>query len=478
MKIKKVIFAGIIFTILLSGFAFANSAPMVSEEAPGFSMAPVGTTSILVTKEDLKFDMTANNGRTAYVTASYEMENTSDAQVEQLMLFPYVTSYNRGFLSSVKITAGGQAVPFKAVRLEDIPLKNTNSSLNYLGNANKELADKIEISNIVKMLNNTEYIPKNYILAQPVSIYTLHLPRKDEQYKAEISFNIDTKKNKILYYNFNGISVNDDGSVKMSAWAAAKAAGTTRENAYVVIFGQGSSDETVIKSLTGQDITVENKTMGEFLKEYVVRPSLLERQAQNEEDLNLYVIKQLDTKLNNNGLFLDMNNDVAGAFYNSTFVEAFLYTVKFEPQSRLNVTVEYQMNSTLDRRETKEFSDMFLYLLRPAAGWKDFGSLLITVIPNNSKPYIIDSSLPLTKDNNTGIYSGTFATLPDKDFYFTLYSKDKADGPKPNNGIPGAAIVFLFVIFIFMLAVIVLIVWLVSRKLKRQQHGLKKKYPI
>jgi hypothetical protein len=111
---------------------------------------------------------------------------------------------------------------------------------------------------------------------------------------------------------------------------------------------------------------------------------------------------------------------------------------------------------------------MFLYLLRPAAGWKGFGSLSITVIPNKSRPYIIDSSLMLTRNSWTGIYTGIFDTLPDKDFYFTLYSKDKMDGPRTNRGMIKTAAVFLMpLIIIFLLAAVGLIVWLILRNRKK-----------
>jgi hypothetical protein len=108
-------------------------------------------------------------------------------------------------------------------------------------------------------------------------------------------------------------------------------------------------------------------------------------------------------------------------------VEAFVYEVEFEPEERALVKVEYTMRATRDRRKSSGFTNLFLYLLDPAKGWKEFKDLNIKVIPNDGMPYIIDSSLPLEKDN--GIYTAHFSTLPQDNFYFITYHKDKLDPP-------------------------------------------------
>lgn len=110
---------------------------------------------------------------------------------------------------------------------------------------------------------------------------------------------------------------------------------------------------------------------------------------------------------------------------------------------------------------------MFLYLLRPASGWKDFNNLTIKVIPNESKPFVIDSSLPLIKNNETGIYSGQFDSLPEKDFYFVTYKTDKADPPLPavvRNAPYVLAIIFPVLLIMVLIGIIALILGIVIKK--------------
>lgn len=468
MKLAKVIWFSIIITVMLFNFsAYANSGPLVREESPGFSMAPAGSTPISIVRENLKFDISGQKESAAKVTASYEMMNTSDAPVKQAMLFPYVTSDSRGFEGSVRITAGGKPVEFKTFRLDDIPFFSSNSGLNFKDNANEELSQAIDMGNIIKMLNNAEYSPKNYSPNEVVKIYTIHMPKREKQYQAEVAFKLDSNKVKLLYCNFHGTTWNSDGSGKLMTWVPSINDSTKREDSYIITLGESSNNTAEIMSLTGQEIIVEENTVAGFLQSDVVKGIYSKYDISGQDELDAYIIKKLDTVLGSGKPFIALDSDVVSTFFNSNYIGAFLYTVDFDARSSMNVTVEYEMQATLDRRKTRDNTNLFLYLLKPALGWKSFSNLDITVILNKNSPYIIESSLMLSKDDAAGVYSGHFDSLPDKDFYFATYKTDKEDPPVSGSAMfltYFTIIIVSFLLILVMALVIILIVFIVRKR--------------
>lgn len=468
MKFTKTILLSIMCVMLFTISVYANSAPVIMEEAPGFSIAPVGSTKISVQSEDLEFDMRSGNGGSARVTASYEMKNTSDAKVEQAMLFPFVTSRIKGFTDGVKITANGKAVDFKTYRLEDLT-GLSDLQINYKDNINKELAEKIDIENIVKMLNNRQYAPQKYSLDQMVTVYTLDLSGTNREHPMDISIGHGAKEHTIMYYNFCAVTVGGGSSDKLSTWASIGDGSTARNISYILVLGQDTG-KGLISSSAGDKLNVQQMTMEDFLKNCLVRTSIMDYGIKDSGDMYSYVIKQMDNTLNSGDYYKSLDNEVISKYLYGTYIGAFLYTVNFNAQSTTNVTVQYDMKATTDRSRTREFTNMFLYLLRPAAGWKEFKGLNIKIIPNKEKPYIIESSLPFVKDDKSGIYKASFEKLPDKDFYFTTYRTEKAEPQeRPVAGL--ASFMNMIIVPAVLIVVLVLagalVLWLVLRRKRR-----------
>lgn len=443
MNLKRTIFLSILFIFAFWTFAYANSGPLVYEKAPGFSLAPKGETNIAVEKEDLTFDLAGGDGRAAMVKASYEMKNTSDKNIEQVMLFPFVTSYDEGFTRTVSITANGDPVKFKTYRLDDLSYTNDYKSLNYKDGANKQLTDDISMDNIIKMLNKAgKYKPQNFDPGQRIVVYTLHLPQKNKDYQAELSFKVVPNEQSLLYYRADGFEYHDDGTGKFTMWQIKNSTKSAEEYCFAVIGGDNKGE---FKSLTGGDISAKEETIEEFLKGYKIDDNSGEYRDVDLNELYDYNVKKLDSQLSQKANVISVGDDLLGGYAQKTYVGAFLYTVDFKPQSSVNMTVEYDEKATQDKRKTKDYSYMFLYLLRPASGWKSFSNLNVSIIPNKSSPYITNSSIRLVKDGSTGIYSGKFDSLPDKDFYFTTYKTDKPDPPPISFGIPHRLAIMLMI---------------------------------
>jgi|GEM_PF-115567 len=448
------------------GTAYANSTPVVMEEEPTFSITPMESTTVSVTSQRLTFEMSSESpglNEAAKVTASYVMKNESGEEVQQVMLFPFITSYYKGFLNSVIITAGGKSLDYKTFRLQDIPQE-------FLYSGEKQ-PTTITVNQMIERLNRTEYIPKNYTLDQVVTVHTLQLPKGKESYQSEVSFRINLDEQIICYYNFNGFTYDKDGSGILSTWAAPDSTGTTVENAYIVVLGENYDNAAEIKSTTGHVITSEEQTLGEFLKRNLIKDSLREYPIDDAEQFGAYLIEQLDILLERDLPFLALDDNLVVPYIHNTFAGAFLYTVPFKAHGSMAVIVEYKMQPTVDRSRTIDYTDIYQYMLHPAEGWKDFQNLTIEVIPGKKKPYLVESSLPLVKDDDTGIFKGQFKSLPEEDFSFTMYKSRNMEPPliiSLSNALYMLPF-FLAALFYILLFVggIAVIVFLIIRRVKQ-----------
>jgi len=111
---------------------------------------------------------------------------------------------------------------------------------------------------------------------------------------------------------------------------------------------------------------------------------------------------------------------------------------------------------------------LFDYILNPAKNWNSFNNLNIKIKTSQEAPYIIDSSIELTKDD-ANIYTATLEKLPEEDLSFTLYSKekitlmDKVEG-KINRSFGYFAPIIIAIIVIFIIIISIIIARKFSKK--------------
>ena len=115
-----------------------------------------------------------------------------------------------------------------------------------------------------------------------------------------------------------------------------------------------------------------------------------------------------------------------------------VYTVDFPAGAARTVSVAYRAAGEADRRETRDWTATFTYLLQPARSWASFGTLDLTVHTGGDFPYVVESSVPLEREAE-GVYAAHLDGLPEGDLAFTLYSRpeitaaDRAAGAVSRN---------------------------------------------
>lgn len=145
-----------------------------------------------------------------------------------------------------------------------------------------------------------------------------------------------------------------------------------------------------------------------------------------------------------------------------------VYSVKFPKNSKKEISVSYKTNGTMDRRETAEPQFTYDYILNPARNWKGFKNLNIKIITPEEAPYIVTSSIELNKEDNN-VYTAYSEELPEEDFSFTLYSKEKVTLSDRTEGYLNRTFGYFTPIvigFVLLIAVIVILLIVKTRKRK------------
>nr|WP_312578129.1 hypothetical protein [Sedimentibacter sp.] len=418
----------IIFILMFNMVAYANSAPTYWTDYPSAGIMAVDkNTPIKVLKENLLFDFTDEQDNTyspsAKVSAGYEMENSSKEDISVQMAFPFIERFDGFVPDDITITADDENVSYK-LYMGDIVQKS--------GYPFKEPENTdFNIDNLLKSITDKKYVAKNFKDDELGKLYKFNVVSGDDNINFAVSFNFNREKTKIILNGFNRFERDDD---------------------YVRIASRAREEETLEIYVLGEDINFETKgyTDGRldeetdnfeyevitdeadvetylkkytdyYLKRYVSNYNNMTND--NVSDVQLYNLyaQSLDKYLDKN-LGICTENDVMSQI-RSARIMVLVYTIDFPNNSKREVSVSYKTKGTMDKRETSEPQYTYDYILNPAKNWKDFKNLNIKIIPPEEALYVVNSSIELNKEGN--IYTAYSEKLPEEDFFFTLYPKEK-----------------------------------------------------
>ena len=158
---------------------------------------------------------------------------------------------------------------------------------------------------------------------------------------------------------------------------------------------------------------------------------------------------------------LDLNT-VASSLLRDDRLAVVLYTVDFQPGQQRELTVCYQMQGSMDRRETQEPVYTYRYLTNPAKRWSSFGSLTVQVIPPGEAMELVDSSIPLERQKD-GSYQAVLEELPEENIVFSFCEKqDPTPKKNPYELLTG-------MLWLVVLALLALVVTLLALRKQRRR---------
>ncbi|WP_326908711.1 hypothetical protein [Sedimentibacter sp. MB31-C6] len=459
----------IIVGLLVFSFAvvFANSGPVYMTGLPSSGVLAVDkNTPIEVKKENLTFDFSGEEEHYApigIVTAEYEMVNPTTDDLSVQMAFPYIGNLGSASNDNIKIIADNEELPY------EIYLGETVKSKNGFKNSEETEENYFDFEEIIDAITNDIYIAENFTENEIGKLYSIKVtPESDEGVEIFVDLTFDHNKTKIFTTGFRGLSRAGEKTI-IHGWC--------REQSTLNIFVLGDDIDFTIEGYT--DGTRNEKTS---LYKYEiseteedVKTNLLDNIRKNSyvsyddiSDIQLYNVfaKVLDEQFSNNLGYC--SDDEALSYGGTNRMIILFYNVEFPQNSEKTVSVSYQTDGTMDRRKTKEPVYTYDYILNPAKNWNDFKNLNIKIIPPEESPFVVESSIELNKEGNT--YTASIKSLPDDDFSFTIYHRDKVTMmdmvEKEISNVFGFFFMFSPFILIFVFIIVIILIFTKGGKKK------------
>jgi hypothetical protein len=459
--------------LYLPAVVMANSGPTYWQGYPSSEIMLVKNNSpITVENEELVFDFSDYKGRSytvdGKVTATYEMVNPTNKAQSVQMAFPFVGTLNNLMAEDVEVSVDRINIPYE-IYIGDVVGNYRNS----LEDGKEEIFD---FTNIINTITDKPYQGENFTENEKGKLYIIDIkPTSEEIVNLAVDFNLNFEKTKVLTKGFNRYERNDD-KIRIAAGCY--------EPETLEIFVLGEDIDLNINGYTDGELKEKTNLFTYQLyaqemefKSYLMNYDLMSYVKENADrirdemvsELQLYNMhaKSIDECFTQN-LGYSSDNDILDQ-WSSKRILTLVYTVEFPQNSEKEVRVRYKTSGTMDMRETAKPLYSFDYILNPAKNWSDFKNLNIEIITPQKAPYIVQSSIELTKGKKN-TYSATLESLPEKDLSFTLYSSeqvtflDKARGAMGRSfGYFAPFVIGVIVIFL----VIVLTIILVAKRNKK-----------
>lgn len=427
MNKKILLTTMIIFLLLYPDSVSANSGPVYWPGYPSSQVISVTRNSpIKVLGEDLVFDFTDDvhndYSLSGKVTAVYEMLNpTGEPQVVQ-MAFPIVESISRLSREDILITVDNNSVPFEVYIGDAVEGHG-------IGKQNDTENPGFDFAQIINSLTDKSYQAESFAENEKAILHIIEVkPTADERINFALDFNFDSDKTRVLTKGFNRYE-RDNDQTRIASWCYEP------ETLEILVLGE-KIDFTINAYRDGElkekttaftsEIFTREVELKEYLLEYIRENSRV-RNAGHEELINetqLYNLyaKALDKEFIQNQGYSWVQE--LPALEHNKHILTLVYTVEFAPQDCKKVSVSYRTSATMDKRNTVSPLYSFDYILNPAENWKEFHNLKIKIITPEEAPYILKSSIGLTKEEDN-VYKAALAVLPENDLSFTLYKDEK-----------------------------------------------------
>lgn len=463
----KKLLSAVFSVLLLIPATSANSAPSYWRAYPSSEVLAVDSDCpITVEGEQLTFDFSDNPeygsdySLAARVTAAYEMANPTAETHSVQMAFPFVATVSRLSVSQVNIECDGQRVPYE-VYLDP-----------ETADSGEDAAEQFSYGGVGQIQRQELSVP-GFDLSKDATLYRFFPASSGaEEQELTLTFRADPEKVRVLGSGFTRFSYSDDGVCTLGAEIS------DRFSAELLVLGDELSYDCALSDENGNPT---DSSLCEARRETVVpRRYLLDRLREQLDaqtsaaisDIQLLNLCLAKFDAYSAGTGFAVLGDLTGAIYADRIV-TLVYTVDFSPESARKVSISYPASGIMDRRETVTPTYRYTYLLSPAKNWADFGTLDIRVIPPDRVPYLIDSSLSMTRDE-IGSYTTALDGLPDEELTFTLYAKQSISVldrlQKAWSGLPYLLFFLWPLLAVLMVATAILILVAVKRKKHRDHH--------
>jgi hypothetical protein len=422
---KKLVKSIVIVAVMLSftTVVFANSGPVFWQGYPSSEVMSIQENCpIKVESENLVFDFSdcEDDAHTisGKVTATYEMLNPTDELRQVHMAFPFIGTIDGLFPNNVTITADDSVIPY------DIYIGDVVDSHGSPFQKDKEVS--FDFADVVSTITDEPYMAENFREDEKGKLYVIDVkPTTGQRINFAVDFDFNYEKTKVITNGFNRYE-RDEEKTRIAAWCY--------EPEVLEIFVLGEDINLNINAYSDSELKEKTDLLTYRVSEHemqfksylmeFIRKNTRVKSESTVSDTQLYNLyaKSLDINIARN-MGCASEHDIMSQ-ENYKRILTLVYTVDFPPNSQREVSISYKTSGTMDMTETKDPLYSFDYILNPAENWADFKNLNIKITTPKEAPYIVKSSITMTKEENH-IYTAYLAELPEDDLSFTLYAKEK-----------------------------------------------------
>ena len=235
----------LICVFLFNIIVYANSAPIYMPDYPSIGIFSVDeNTPIEVLKENLLFDFTEEDDNTysprGKVSATYEMQNSSNEDVSVHMAFPFIERFSEFSPDDIIITANDEIISYDTYLGETI-----DNSMNPF--QEPENAD-FSIEKIIKSITDKKYTANNFKENETGKLYRFKVSSTDDKINFAVSFDFNHEKTKIILNGFNRFERNDNNI---------RIASGVREEETMEIYVLGEDISFAVKGYTSGNLEEE-----------------------------------------------------------------------------------------------------------------------------------------------------------------------------------------------------------------------------
>ena len=462
----------VVILLVFSPFtAFGNAGPITVEEEPAFHVMPNHETVLAVESEQLMIDLSQGGVFTAWVQAVYQMVNDSNDAFTQTMVFPFVTAPSRSYLDTVQVHVDGVPIELRQFRL--LPVDGPDAAVDpeERFHVYMDQIQSIDLPVALEMINTMHDNKNTQLLHERLMVYQFEIPVKEEAYQLHISFSIDAENQMVIADGFNSYGFAQPGVVTLGKRVHGEQKPSQFIAASAAVLGGSLEEALFIEATNPVNVTREEMTMEEFVFTY---GSLVEEINDEAEKTALlhYVVNQM-AKKKDAGQAVSMLGDSVSQFQHGTYMGALMFDVDFHPGQKREMSIGYDLRTSEDRSITTRYSALVGYLLSPATYWNRFENLSIEVVPHADQPYVLTSTLDLTRNPETGIYHGFFPTLPSENLVFRMYHRSEPESglaKRLSNPYILLLIIPAMLLLSFLIVAVVLVVFMVKKRKKEGMH--------
>lgn len=451
--IKCSMLAFMTFAVIFnSNFNAANSGPIRMTSWPATEIIIEENVPIGVTYETLHFDFSDalnHYAPIAKVNANYTMKHMGSESETYQMMFPLVTNI-LSLYQTISVRSNQEDIDFS--------LFVGNSNLIYL------MEDAMPFD---KLLENLR--PLHSPINDLPDVWLYELTTLDEEHDYTVTYDV-TENTHVL----PPTSVRSYGGNQEGIFLNFRALNPDEQLSFFVI-GNPLDNLTITNTLTD---TNANYVMREY-----TWPSMINELIKSLDFIletipleNLDFYAHIENALLNH-MEIYPNEVIEMGYLTSYFYEpqlfSLFFSIDFDDFEEIDIQVQYHLEGTMDRSKSYEPVYSYQYFLSPAKHWAYFDVLEIIVTPPERAPFIIDSSIPLSKIG--AIYTETFMGIPTDILSFTLHEKPNISSfeafiaPKTRN----IGYLMFFLVPILLGTFIVVIIGMIFNKLlKRGNHTL------